>query len=174
MLADPAIQAKVRELGDDPDRLVDLYIQAMNDAVRDRGDVTAGMHVCRGNFKGKWLTEGGYDAMAEKVFRHVDVDAFMLEYDTERAGGFEPLAHVPDDKVVVLGLVSSKVPAVEQADYLEARIAEASKYIDRDRLAISPQCGFASTVAGNPVDETAEKAKLGTLVKVAEDVWGGA
>ncbi len=174
MLADPAIQARVRELGDDPNRLIDLYIDAMNDAVRDRGEVAAGMHICRGNFKGKWLTEGGYDAMAERVFRRVDVDAFMLEYDTERAGGFEPLRHVPDDKMVVLGLVSSKVPEIEQADYLEARIAEASKYIDRDRLAISPQCGFASTVAGNPVDEAAEKAKLGTLVEVAKEVWGDA
>jgi 5-methyltetrahydropteroyltriglutamate--homocysteine methyltransferase len=174
MLADPAIQAKVRALGDDPDRLVELYIEAMNDAVRGRGDVAAGMHVCRGNFKGKWLTEGGYDAMAERVFRRVDVDAFMLEYDTERAGGFEPLKHVPDDKMVVLGLVSSKLPEVERADELEARVAEAAQYIDRDRLAISPQCGFASTVAGNPVDEETETAKLARLVEVAKDVWGSA
>jgi 5-methyltetrahydropteroyltriglutamate--homocysteine methyltransferase len=118
--------------------------------------------------------EGGYDDIAEQVFKRVDVDAFMLEYDTERAGSFEPLAHVPDDKMVVLGLVSSKVPELEQADYLKARIDEAAQFISRDQLALSPQCGFASTVAGNPVELEHECAKLSNIVKVAESVWGSA
>lgn len=172
MLGSPAICDQVRDLGDDPDRLLNLYIEAMNDAVRDRGDVVAGMHMCRGNFKGKWLSEGGYDLISEQVFRRVDVDAFMLEYDTERAGGFEPLKHVPDDKTVVLGIVSSKLADVEEAGFLKRRIDEAARYIDRERLAISPQCGFASTVAGNPVTEDVEKAKLAQIVSVADDVWG--
>lgn len=175
MLGNPAICDKVRELGGDPDHLTDLYIKGMNDAVRDRPKgVTAAMHICRGNFKGKWLTEGGYDSVAERVFREIDVDAFCLEYDTERAGGFEPLRHVPDDKMVVLGLVSTKVPELEQADRLMARIDEAAKYIDKDRLCVSPQCGFASTVAGNPVTPEDEKKKLSVLVDVAKRVWGEA
>ncbi len=172
MLGSPAICDQVRDLGSDPGYLLNLYVEAMNAAVRHRGDVVAGMHMCRGNFRGKWLSEGGYDLIAEQVFQLVDVDAFLLEYDTERAGGFEPLRHVPDDKTVVLGIVSSKVPEVEAAEDLKRRIEEAAQYIDRDRLSISPQCGFASTVAGNPVTEGDEKAKLATLVQVAEDVWG--
>ena len=172
MLGSPAICDQVRALGGDPDRLLNLYIDAMNAAVRDRGDVAAGMHMCRGNFKGKWLSEGGYDLISEQVFKKVDVDAFMLEYDTERAGGFEPLKHVPDDKTVVLGIVSSKVPEIEKADFLKRRIDDAAQYIDRDRLSLSPQCGFASTVAGNPVTEDVEKAKLANIVAVADDVWG--
>ena len=172
MLGSPAVCDRVRALGGDPDRLLNLYIEAMNGAVRGRGDVVAGMHMCRGNFKGQWLSEGGYDLISEQVFRRVDVDAFMLEYDTERAGGFEPLRHVPDDKSVVLGIVSSKVPAVEAADDLKRRIDEAARFIDRERLSLSPQCGFASTVAGNPVAENDEKAKLATIVQVANEVWG--
>ena len=119
MLGSETIRQQTRDLGGDPDHFLNLYIDAMNAAVRDRGDVVAAMHMCRGNFKGKWLMEGGYDDIAEQVFKRVDVDAFMLEYDTDRAGTFEPLAHVPDDKMVVLGLVSSKVPELEQAEYLE-------------------------------------------------------
>ena len=171
MLGSPEVCDRVRALGDDPDRLLTLYIEAMNAAVRDRGDTVAGMHMCRGNFRGKWLSEGGYDLISERVFQSVDVDAFMLEYDTERAGGFEPLRHVPDDKSVVLGLVSSKVPDLEAAEDLRRRIDEAARYIDRARLSLSPQCGFASTVAGNPVREEDERAKLETIVRVAEGVW---
>ncbi|MBZ0217941.1 MAG: 5-methyltetrahydropteroyltriglutamate--homocysteine methyltransferase, partial [Fimbriimonadaceae bacterium] len=150
-----------------------LYIKAMNDAVRDRpADMTAAMHICRGNFKGKWLTEGGYDDMAEKVFGQVDVDAFFLEYDTKRAGGFEPLRFVPKGKKVVLGLVSSKTPQIEDREALKARVLEASKYIPLESLSISPQCGFASTVAGNPVSEKQETDKLSLLVEVADEIWG--
>lgn len=172
MLGNPNIGDRVRDLGGDPARLTDLYIRAMNDAVRDRpADMTAGMHMCRGNFKGKWLTEGGYDDMAEKVFGQVGVDAFFLEYDTDRAGGFEPLRFVPEGKTVVLGLVSTKTPTLEQPARLKARIEEAAKYVPLDRLAISPQCGFASTVAGNPVTQEDEIAKLRLLVDVAAEVW---
>lgn len=173
MLGNDAVCDRVRELGDDPERLLDLYIGAMNAAVKDRpADMTAGMHMCRGNFKGRWLTEGGYDDIAEEVFGRVDVDAFFLEYDTERAGSFEPLKHVPDDKMVVLGLVSSKTGTLEDRDRLKARIDEAARYVPLDRLAISPQCGFASTVAGNPVTVDDERNKLGLLIDVAKDVWG--
>ena len=150
----------------------DLYIQAINDSARDRPkDMVAGLHICRGNFKGKWLTEGGYDAVAERIFTKCNVDTFLLEYDSPRAGDFKPLRLVPKNKNVVLGLVSSKVPALEQQAELEARIKEASQYISLDRLAVSPQCGFASTVAGNPVTIDDEKRKLGLCVAVAEHVW---
>lgn len=175
MLGNPNIRAKVEELGGDPDALISLYIKGMNDAVKDRPDgMVAAMHICRGNFKGRWLTEGGYDEIAERVFREVDVDAFCLEYDTERAGSFEPLRHVPSDKMVVLGLVSTKTPVIEDADRLIARIEDAARFIDKDHLCISPQCGFASTVAGNPVTPDAQEAKLKLLVDVANQVWGEA
>lgn len=173
MLCDPDIQAKLRARGEDPNALTDLYIGAMNDAVRDQpAEMAAAMHICRGNFKGKWLTEGGYDALAERAFKEIDVDAFCLEYDSERAGDFAPLKHVPPEKSVVLGLVSTKVPDLEPADGLLRRIEEAARYIDKDRLAISPQCGFASAVSGNPVTFEDEAAKLARVVDVARDVWG--
>lgn len=173
MLGNPNIRERVSELGSDPAALIDLYIKAMNDAAGGRPDgVTAGMHMCRGNFKGKWLTEGGYDEIAERVFGEVDVDAFFLEYDTERAGSFEPLRHVPAPKRVVLGLVSSKTPELEDKQRVIQRVEEAARYIDLDRLSISPQCGFASTVAGNPVTEEAETAKLKLLADVAKEMWG--
>jgi len=175
MLANPNIQQRVRDLGDDPERLSGLYIQAMNDAVAGRpDDMTAGMHICRGNFKGRWLTEGGYDDMAERVFGEVGVDVFFLEYDSELAGDFTPLRYVPDNKRVVLGLVSTKTAKLEAADELKRRIEEASRYVPLERLSISPQCGFASTVAGNPLSEAEETAKLELLVEVAQDVWGSA
>jgi len=173
MLGNPNIRGRVREHGDDPDRLTDLYIEALNEAVGGRpDDMTVGMHMCRGNFKGKWLTEGGYDDMAEQVFGRVDVDAFFLEYDTARAGGFEPLRFVPEGKTVVLGLVSTKTPKLELRAEIKARIEAAAKYVPLDRLAISPQCGFASTVAGNPVTLEDEIEKLRLLVDVASEVWG--
>ncbi|HUT51698.1 MAG TPA: 5-methyltetrahydropteroyltriglutamate--homocysteine S-methyltransferase [Alphaproteobacteria bacterium] len=173
MLGNPNIRERTTELGYDPEAVIDLYIKAMNDAAGGRPEgMVAGMHMCRGNFKGRWLTTGGYDEIAEKVFGEVDVDAFFLEYDTERAGSFEPLKHVPKGKKVVLGIVSSKVATLEDADRLKARIADAAKYVPLENLSISPQCGFASTVAGNPVDIGVEKAKLGLLVDVARDVWG--
>jgi 5-methyltetrahydropteroyltriglutamate--homocysteine methyltransferase len=173
MLGNAAVCDRVRELGEDPDALIDLYIKAMNDAAGGRpADMTAGMHMCRGNFKGRWLTEGGYDEIAERVFGEVEVDTFFLEYDTERAGSFAPLRFVPENKSVVLGIVSTKTPAVEDKARMRERIEEAAKYVPLDRLSISPQCGFASTVAGNPVTPEAEKAKLKLLVELADEVWG--
>jgi 5-methyltetrahydropteroyltriglutamate--homocysteine methyltransferase len=175
MLGDPEVRAKVKARGEDPDALMTLYVKAMNDAVKGRPEgVTAAMHICRGNFKGKWMAEGGYDLIAERVFKEIDVDAFCLEYDTPRAGDFKPLAHVPRGKTVVLGLVSTKTPALESAEGLVKRIEEAAKYVPKEHLCLSPQCGFASTVAGNPVTAEDEKKKLGLVVEVAKKVWGSA
>lgn len=173
ILCDPAARGKVKAAGEDPDRLVDLYIDAINEAVRNRpAGVTVGVHVCRGNYKGMYLSEGGYDSVAEKFFASTNVNHFLLEFDTPRAGGFAPLTFVPKDKGVVLGLVSSKTPALEELDILKRRAEEASKYIDAARLAISPQCGFASTIGGNPVTEADERAKLKLCVDAAREIWG--
>lgn len=172
MLCDPEIRDKVSAQGQDPERLVQLYVDAINDAIAERpADMAIGVHMCRGNFKGRYLSEGGYGNVAERLFGHAKVDHFLLEYDTARAGDFTPLRHVPKDKGVVLGLVSSKQPELETVDHLRARIDEASRHIDIAQLGISPQCGFASTVAGNPVSEEDERAKLARCVEVARAVW---
>jgi 5-methyltetrahydropteroyltriglutamate--homocysteine methyltransferase len=131
-----------------------------------------GVHVCRGNYKGMYLSEGGYDSIAERFFSRTRVNHFLLEFDTPRAGGFAPLRHVPKDKGVVLGLVSSKTPVLEKMDALRQRADEAAKYVDTSRLAISPQCGFASTMGGNPVTEADERAKLKLCVDAAAKIWG--
>lgn len=173
MLCDPAAREKVKAAGENPDRLVDLYVDAINEAVKGRPkEVTVGVHVCRGNYKGKYLSEGGYDSVAEKFFSRTNVDHFLLEFDTPRAGGFAPLRHVPKGKGVVLGLVSSKTPQLEKLDDLRRRADEAAKYCDAARLAISPQCGFASTMGGNPVTEADERAKLRLCVDAAKKIWG--
>jgi 5-methyltetrahydropteroyltriglutamate--homocysteine methyltransferase len=173
ILCDPAARAKVKAKGEDPDRLVDLYIDAINEAVKDKpAGVTVGVHVCRGNYKGMYLSEGGYDSVAEKFFSRTNVDHFLLEFDTPRAGGFEPLRFVPKTKGVVLGLVSSKTPRLESLNELKHRVDEASRYVDAGRLAISPQCGFASTMGGNPVTEADERAKLKLCVDAARTIWG--
>ena len=173
ILCDPAAREKVRAGGGDPDRLVDLYIDAINEAVKNRPrEVTVGVHVCRGNYKGMYLSEGGYDSVAERFFRRTNVEHFLLEFDTPRAGGFAPLRFVPPDKGVVLGLVSSKTPQLEKIDDLRRRADEAAKYIDPSRLAISPQCGFASSIGGNPVTEADERAKLSLCVNAARSIWG--
>ena len=175
MLCDPAIRGQVEKQGKDPERLLDQYIELTNASFASApADMTVGLHMCRGNLKGTWLSEGSYQAIAEKLFRRLNVDAFFLEYDTARAGGFEPLAAMPDDKMVVLGLVSSKVPELEDVDVLRRRIDEAAKYVDLDQLAISPQCGFSSAVIGNPVTVDDQIAKLKLVVRVAEAVWGTA
>jgi 5-methyltetrahydropteroyltriglutamate--homocysteine methyltransferase len=171
LLCDPAIRQKVEDAGQEPDRLVDLYIQGLNDAVAGApAGIVFGVHMCRGNFKGHYLAAGGYESVAERFFSNTRVNHFLLEYDTERAGDFAPLRFVKD-KGVVLGLVSSKVPALESLDLLKRRTEEATRYIDLDRLAISPQCGFASTVAGNPVTEDDERAKLRRVVEAADAIW---
>jgi 5-methyltetrahydropteroyltriglutamate--homocysteine methyltransferase len=173
MLSDPTVQARVKEDGIDPTQLMNDYIDLFNDCLRDRPDgVTIAVHMCRGNYKGKFLSEGGYETFAEKFFNELNVDAFFLEYDSPRSGDFEPLKYVPKNKIVVLGLVSSKTPQMESQDDLRSRIDEAAQYIDLDQLALSPQCGFASTVAGNPITVDDEKAKLAMIVEVAGKVWG--
>jgi 5-methyltetrahydropteroyltriglutamate--homocysteine methyltransferase len=172
ILCDPAARERVKANGADPNRLVDLYIDAINQAVKDSpAEVTVGVHVCRGNYKGMYLSEGGYDSVAERFFGRTGVDHFLLEFDTPRAGGFAPLRFVPKGKGVVLGLVSSKTSALEPIDVLRRRTDEAARYIDFDRLAISPQCGFASTMGGNPVTEEDERAKLKLCVDAAQAIW---
>ena len=134
--------------------------------------VTFGIHLCRGNQRSMWHREGTYDAIAERLFNELPHDRFLLEYDSPRAGGFEPLRFVPKDKVVVLGLVSTKVPELESVDDLKRRVEAASKYISLDQLAVSPQCGFASDVVGNLVSEDDQRRKLERVVETARQVWG--
>ncbi len=173
MLCDPAIRAKVEAAGQDPDKLVDLYIEAVNNAVSGVPvDMLVGIHMCRGNFRGHYLSEGGYESVAERYFRNCNVTHFLLEYDTARAGDFKPLRFVPKSKGVVLGLVSTKTPVLERIDDLRRRTDAAAKFIDLDRLGIGPQCGFASTAAGNPLTEADERAKLGLVVAAARAIWG--
>jgi 5-methyltetrahydropteroyltriglutamate--homocysteine methyltransferase len=173
ILCDPAAREKVRAAGEDPDRLVELYIDAINHAVKNRpAGMSVGVHVCRGNYKGMYLSEGGYDSVAEKFFSRTNVDHFLLEFDTPRAGGFAPLRFVPKGRGVVLGLVSSKTPQLESMDLLKRRTDEASRFLGADQLAISPQCGFASTMGGNPVTEADQRAKLRLCVDAARAIWG--
>src|SRR3954465_10335947 len=175
ILCDPAARERVKAAGEDPERLVDLYIDAINEAVANRPKgMTVGVHVCRGNYKGMYLSEGGYDSVAEKFFGRTNVDHFLLEFDTPRAGGFAPLRFVPKAKGVVLGLVSSKTPTLEKLDDLRRRADDAARYMDASRLAISPQCGFASSIGGNPVTEGDERAKLKLCVDAAHAIWGEA
>jgi 5-methyltetrahydropteroyltriglutamate--homocysteine methyltransferase len=134
--------------------------------------MTVTMHTCRGNFQSAWMAQGGYEPVAEVMFNEIDIDAYFMEWDTDRAGGFEPLRHLPANKTVVLGLVTSKFPQLEDRDDILRRIEEATKYVPLDRLCISPQCGFASTYHGNLVTEQDEIAKLRLCVTVAEEVWG--
>ncbi|MBX9843524.1 MAG: 5-methyltetrahydropteroyltriglutamate--homocysteine S-methyltransferase [Xanthobacteraceae bacterium] len=172
LLADPLIRDHVKEQGADPDKLVDLYIEATNQALAGRpADVAVGFHICRGNYKGRYLGEGGYDALAERIFGGIDATHFLLEYDTPRAGGFAPLRAVPKDKGVVLGLISSKVPELEDLDTLKRRVEEAARHIDVGRLAVGPQCGFASAAVGNPLTEAEERAKLRRTVELAQAIW---
>lgn len=172
MLCDPVVCDSLRQRGEDPDALVGIYIDAINHAVAGRPDgVTVGLHLCRGNFKGKYLSEGGYEPVAERMFNEIDVDVFFLEYDSVRAGDFTPLRFVPAGKSVVLGLVSSKSPEMERLDDLVRRIDDAGRYIAVERLGISPQCGFASAVSGNPITMDVEKKKLRLVVETAARVW---
>ena len=129
------------------------------------------MHMCRGNFRGRWIGTGGYDLVAERVFPEVDVDVFLLEYDSERAGDFAPLRFMPDEKAVVLGLVSSKTPELEPMAGLLKRVEAASRFVPMDRLAVSPQCGFGTTVGGAPMTEDDEKRKLALVGEVARRAW---
>ncbi len=173
MLCDPVARDMVKADGLDPEALVDLYVEAINEAVRDRpAGMVIGVHMCRGNYKGKYLSEGGYDSIADKLFNRANVNHFLLEFDTPRAGDFAPLRLMPKTRGVVLGMVSSKVSQLESVDVLRRRADEAAKYVDTARLALSPQCGFASTMGGNPVTEADERAKLRLCVEAAAKIWG--
>jgi len=173
MLCDPAIRAQVSAAGQDPDLLIDAYVAAINAAVAEApADMSIGVHMCRGNFRGRYLSAGGYDSVAERFFQSTNVSHFLLEYDTARAGDFQPLRFVPAGKGVVLGLISTKTPQLETIADLQRRSDEAAKFIDPDRLGISPQCGFASTAAGNPLSQADQRAKLRLVVTAARAIWG--
>lgn len=162
------------EMGLEPDHALDEAIRADNACLKGahRDGVILAIHLCRGNNRSQWYASGGYDAIAEKLFGELDVDVFLLEYESERAGTFEPLRFMPRDKTVVLGLVSSKLAEMESADHLARRIDEAAKYVRLENLALSPQCGFASTMEGNLMSEEQQWQKLGLVAETARKVWG--
>jgi 5-methyltetrahydropteroyltriglutamate--homocysteine methyltransferase len=171
-LCDPAMQQRMRDRGDDPAKMLRTFIALINSAVAERpAGMTIAMHSCRGNFRSTWLTEGGYEPVAEAVFGGSGVDAFFLEYDSDRAGGFEPLRHVGKDKTVVLGLISTKTGQPETKDAIKRRIEAAAKHVALDGLCLSPQCGFASTEEGNVLTEDEQWAKLASVVEIAGEVW---
>jgi 5-methyltetrahydropteroyltriglutamate--homocysteine methyltransferase len=170
----PGNQDRLRRSGMDAATLLGEIIASDNAALAPAKEagVTTALHMCRGNNRSSWATEGSYEGIAEQAFHELRVDRLLLEYDTERAGGFEPLRFVPADKVVVLGLVSSKEPELESPDDLARRIDEATRYVPLERLALSPQCGFASTRAGNMLTWDDQRRKLELVVEVARRVWG--
>lgn len=173
MLCDPAVRAQIAARGEDPAALTRLYVDLINGVLADRPKgMTFGLHLCRGNYKGQWMAAGGYTPVADELFGRAAVDAFFLEYDSERAGDFAPLAAIPRDKRVVLGLVSTKTPETPTADDLVRRVEAAAKIVPLDRLSVSPQCGFASSVGGNPVTLADERKKLGVVAEVARRIWG--
>jgi 5-methyltetrahydropteroyltriglutamate--homocysteine methyltransferase len=168
-------RAQSRQRGDNPDDLPAKYAKMINQALAAKpADMAITTHICRGNFRSTWISEGGYEPVAETLFGSLNYDGFFLEYDTARAGGFEPLRFVrKGNQQIVLGLVSSKLGALESKDDLKRRIDEATKYIALDQLCLSPQCGFASTEEGNLLSEDEQWAKLRMIVEVANQVWGG-
>jgi methionine synthase II (cobalamin-independent) len=174
MICSPKEREDSRRRGDDPDTLPPRYARMINHAIEDRpADMTVTMHSCRGNFRSTWIAEGGYDPIAEIMLRDVAVDGYFLEYDSDRAGGFEPLRFLPKgDKKIVLGLVTSKSGTLENKDAIKRRIDEASRYVAVEQLGLSPQCGFASTEEGNILAEDEQWAKLAMIVELADEVWG--
>ena len=174
-LCDPQQIEGLKARGEHVEGLLETYASLLNRAIEGRpADMAVSMHLCRGNFKSTWVASGGYEPVAEVLFNQIGVDGYFMEYDSDRAGGFEPLRFVPrGDKVVVLGLVTSKTGELESKDELKRRIDAAAKYLPLEQLALSPQCGFASTEEGNALTEDQQWAKLELCVQVAEDVWGG-
>ena len=169
---DPPSLQSMRDRGEDPEENFSRSLKADNQVLEGFDDVTFGIHLCRGNQRSMWHREGGYDDIAERLLNELKHDRFLFEYDTPRAGGFEPLRFLPKGKVVVLGLVSTKVPQLEKLDDLKRRIDDASQYAPLDQLAISPQCGFSSDVVGNLIGEDDQKRKLAIVVETARQVWG--
>jgi 5-methyltetrahydropteroyltriglutamate--homocysteine methyltransferase len=173
-LCDPVHRGTVERWGTPPDALLKLYAQKMNEVLAAVPEhITVTMHQCRGNREAHWGADGGYDPVADVLFNEIDVDGYFLAYDSERAGDFKPLRFLPKSKIAVLGIVSSKTPELESAEFLKRRIDAAAKIAPMDRLAISPQCGFASSIGGRPMSDAQQQAKLARLVEVALDVWGG-
>jgi 5-methyltetrahydropteroyltriglutamate--homocysteine methyltransferase len=170
-LVDPKIREGYRQRGSDPDQLLSRCIELDNALIGNHPGVTFGIHLCRGNCQSAFYASGGYDPIID-VFRRTHFQRFLLEYDDERSGGFEPLRHVPDDRTVVLGLVTSKKPQLESKDELKRRIQEAARYVPLERLALSPQCGFASTEEGNALTEEEQEAKLRLVAETAKEIWG--
>jgi 5-methyltetrahydropteroyltriglutamate--homocysteine methyltransferase len=172
-LCDPKLRAFVANRGEDPETLPHVYARMINAALSDVApDVTKAMHLCRGNFQSTFVASGGYEPVADILFNEINIDAYFMEYDSDRAGGFAPLRFVPKGKMVVLGLVTSKSGTLESKDELKRRIDQAARYIDLDQLCLSPQCGFASTEEGNILAEDEQWAKLRRIVEVADEVWG--
>ena len=175
MLCDRRTRASLAARGDDPDELLSTYADAVNRSIADRpAGMNVTVHMCRGNFESNWNGEGGYEPVAEKMFAELAVDGFFMEWDTDRAGGFEPLRFVRPGQTVVLGLVTSKTPELESKDLLKRRIDEAAKYMPIENLCLSPQCGFASTLQGNKLTLEDEKKKLALVIETADEVWGSA
>ena len=173
MLCDPNYRKTQEGRGEDPHKLAQLYGDLINTAVSDiPSDMTVTMHLCRGNYRSTYMGSGGYDPVAEILFDRIKVHGYFMEYDTERAGSFEPLQRVRKGQMVVLGLVTTKTGQLETKDALKRRIDEAAKYVDADQLCLSPQCGFASTEEGNVLAEDEQWAKLRRIVEVADEVWG--
>ena len=173
-VADTTVRQRMIDTGEDPDAYLDGLIELDNlalEGIRGTSGVTVGLHMCRGNARSRWHAEGGYDPIAERAFAGLNVDRFLLEYESERAGGFEPLRFVPRDKMVVLGLISSKLPQLEQVEQIRRRIDEASKYIPVENLAVSTQCGFASTQQGNLLTWDEQKQKLELVAEVARQAF---
>ncbi|MGE0734195.1 MAG: 5-methyltetrahydropteroyltriglutamate--homocysteine S-methyltransferase [Alphaproteobacteria bacterium] len=175
LMCDPKFRVQLARRGDDPEKLLGTYADVINESIKDRPkNMVMAMHLCRGNNRGHWLGEGGYDYISDVLFNTVNVDAFFMEYDSPRAGDFTPLKMLPKGKTAVLGLVTSKSPALETADDIRRRIDEAAKYAPIGQLALSPQCGFASHFMGNPLTFDDERRKLDLVVRVADEVWGSA
>ncbi len=172
-LCDPEQRQMLRDRGDDPDHQPEIYAGIINQAVANRpADMVITMHLCRGNFRSTFIASGGYEPVAELLFNGIDVDGYFMEWDTDRAGGFEPLRFLPKGKSVVLGLVTSKTGTLEKKDDILRRIEEASKYVDLSQLCLSPQCGFASTEEGNTLAEQEQWDKLALIVDIGREVWG--
>ncbi len=172
-LNDPRQRAMIAEQGGDAEHQHEIYIRNINRALKNRPEgMTVTTHMCRGNFRSSWAAEGGYDFVAEVLFNELAVDGFFLEYDDARSGGFEPLRFVPKDKIVVLGLVTTKRGELEDKDVLKRRIEEASRFVDMEQLCLSPQCGFSSTVEGNLLTYEQQVDKLRLIVETAREVWG--
>jgi 5-methyltetrahydropteroyltriglutamate--homocysteine methyltransferase len=172
-LLDPKMREGYRQRGNDPDKMIDVCIEMDNAIIDGHPGVTFAIHICRGNNQSKFYASGDYEPIS-RIFAQTHFQRFLLEYDDARSGGFEPLRHVPEDRVVVLGLVTTKKPGLETADKLKKRIQEAATYIPLERLALSPQCGFASTMEGNRVTPEDQRHKLGLVARVAREVWGSA